>query len=219
MTQFLYYVWDVTNSQWMPHHKEEYTYNANGNLAQLLRSGWNETTNQWIIDFKYEYTYDTSGNMAQFLYYAWDETTSQWVADWKYDYTYDNSYSFSDLILPYPYYFNIILFNHMLTGIVYYDWDETSSDWVISSRDTLYYSEQNVNSVSEINGAELKVYPNPFTTSTTIEYELKHPEAIRITFYNQFGKQVDVIEVSQSQGLNKVVWTPENLLMVFIISP
>ena len=54
-------------------------------------------------------------------------------------------------------------------------------------------------------------YPNPFSTSTTIEYELNRPETVRITFYNQIGKQVDMIEESQSQGLNKVVWTPENL--------
>jgi len=56
-----------------------------------------------------------------------------------------------------------------------------------------------------------KIFPNPFTTSTTIEYELQHSETVRLTFYNQFGKQVDVIEERQSQGMNKVVWIPENL--------
>ncbi len=58
---------------------------------------------------------------------------------------------------------------------------------------------------------QVNTYPNPFTTSTTIEYELIQPETVRIIFYNQFGKLVDVIEESQLQGLNKVVWTPENL--------
>ncbi len=67
-------------------------------------------------------------------------------------------------------------------------------------------------SIDENNlSANLKNNPNPFTTSTTIEYKLKQPETIRITFYNQFGKQVDMIEESQHNGLNKVVWTPENL--------
>ncbi len=66
-------------------------------------------------------------------------------------------------------------------------------------------------SMPEKNNLQLNYYPNPFSTSTTIQYELNHPETIRITFYNQFGKQVDVIEESQFQGLNKVVWTPKNL--------
>jgi len=57
----------------------------------------------------------------------------------------------------------------------------------------------------------MMVYPNPVTTSTTIEYELHQPETVRITFYNQFGNQVDVIEERQQRGLNKVVWTLENL--------
>ncbi len=60
-------------------------------------------------------------------------------------------------------------------------------------------------------GLGMDVFPNPFSTSTTIDYELKQPETVRITFYNQFGKQVDVIRENQTQGLNKVVWTPENL--------
>jgi rhodanese-related sulfurtransferase len=59
--------------------------------------------------------------------------------------------------------------------------------------------------------SKLKIYPNPFTTSTTIEYELIHPETVTYTFYNQFGKQVDIIEQKQSSGLQQVIWTPENL--------
>jgi len=54
-------------------------------------------------------------------------------------------------------------------------------------------------------------YPNPFSTSTTIEYTLTIPQTVTITFYNQFGKQVAVIEERQQKGLNKVIWTPENL--------
>ena len=54
-------------------------------------------------------------------------------------------------------------------------------------------------------------YPNPFNHSLTIEYKLKQSEIVTITFYSQFGKQIDIIEKRQLKGLNKVVWTPENL--------
>ena len=56
------------------------------------------------------------------------------------------------------------------------------------------------------------IHPNPFSTSITIEYELKHPETVRVEFYNQFGKIVDVIEEYQRTGLNKIEWTPKNLV-------
>jgi polyhydroxybutyrate depolymerase len=65
-------------------------------------------------------------------------------------------------------------------------------------------AEQGFESLTSIN-------PNPFTTSTTFEYELNQPETATITFYNQFGKLVDVIEVNQQKGLNRFIWTPENL--------
>ncbi len=65
---------------------------------------------------------------------------------------------------------------------------------------------QNNNHIGLIN-----IYPNPFIFSTTIEYTLNSPLMVRITFYNQFGKQVDVIEGKQQEGLNKVIWNPENL--------
>jgi len=64
---------------------------------------------------------------------------------------------------------------------------------------------------SEVESSKSNVlcYPNPFTTFTTIAYELDQPEIVRITFYNQFGSLVDVIEEYQHQGLNKLVWIPE----------
>jgi hypothetical protein len=55
------------------------------------------------------------------------------------------------------------------------------------------------------------VHPNPFKTSTTIKYELKHPATVKIVFYNQIGKQVDVIEKRQQNGLNHIEWVPDNL--------
>ena len=55
---------------------------------------------------------------------------------------------------------------------------------------------------------ELRVYPNPFSSSTTIEYELKYSSIVQIIIFNHFGKQVDIIRDNQTKGLNKVIWTP-----------
>lgn len=55
----------------------------------------------------------------------------------------------------------------------------------------------------------LKIKPNPFTTSTTIEYTLSSSQYVKITFFNQFGKVVDRIELKQSAEKQQVFWTPE----------
>lgn len=58
------------------------------------------------------------------------------------------------------------------------------------------------------NENSVMIIPNPFTTETTIEYELSQPQTVTITFYNQFGKLVDRIEQKHSAGKQRVVWTP-----------
>lgn len=56
---------------------------------------------------------------------------------------------------------------------------------------------------------KVNVSPNPFSTTTTIEYSLNSPQTVTITFYNQFGKEVDRIEQKQAQGKQQVAWTPD----------
>jgi len=56
---------------------------------------------------------------------------------------------------------------------------------------------------------DLRTLPNPFPESTTIEYTLNTSQTVTITFYNQFGKQIDVIEQKQSSGKQQMMWTPE----------
>ena len=63
---------------------------------------------------------------------------------------------------------------------------------------------------------QLTSYPNPFTTSTIIEYETSGNSTAQITIYNSIGEIVHQIsqspnpKVSQSQSL-QVTWSPGNL--------
>ena len=53
----------------------------------------------------------------------------------------------------------------------------------------------------------LNVYPNPFTTSTSIEYELQQTSTVQITIYNYLGQMIDLIpEKHQSTGKHKLTW-------------
>jgi hypothetical protein len=54
-------------------------------------------------------------------------------------------------------------------------------------------------------------YPNPFSTSTTIEYQLEKPTKIKLEIYNHFGEQVEQITDYQPQGKHQFTWHAENL--------
>ena len=67
-------------------------------------------------------------------------------------------------------------------------------------------------SVNEIKLSEnVSIYPNPFTTSTTIEYELKKSAEVTINIYNCFGEQIELIRENQLAGKQEVVWNAKNL--------
>ena len=68
---------------------------------------------------------------------------------------------------------------------------------------------QSVDEVSIINN--LSIHPNPFTNSTTIEYELIQPDMVTMTIYNHLGKQIEVIRQKQSAGKQQVVWDAEGM--------
>ena len=55
----------------------------------------------------------------------------------------------------------------------------------------------------------LSIHPNPFTTSTTIEYELTKVSSVQFTVYNVMGEVVykSIANVLQS-GPHQVSWSP-----------
>jgi len=60
-----------------------------------------------------------------------------------------------------------------------------------------------------LSDSQLSTYPNPFTSSTTIEYHLSEPSVIHISFYNLLGEEIQVIQSEhQPPGIHKVTWNP-----------
>ena len=65
---------------------------------------------------------------------------------------------------------------------------------------------------SESHYSTLETYPNPFTTSTTIEYELKEISNIQFTIYNVIGEVVYMTEDRMMpQGKHSFTWTADRL--------
>jgi len=62
-------------------------------------------------------------------------------------------------------------------------------------------------SVDEIDiSNQLSIYPNPFSTSTTIEYELQNSEFVTVTILSNLGKQIMMIREKQSSGKQQITW-------------
>ena len=64
---------------------------------------------------------------------------------------------------------------------------------------------------TEDGNREQIIYPNPFTTSTTIEYQLVQPAEVTVTIFNHLGKQVEMIQQFQSSGKQSLHWQPQGL--------
>ena len=57
----------------------------------------------------------------------------------------------------------------------------------------------------------VNIYPNPFSSSTTIEYTLRQASSVQISIFNSFGEQVGFIQKEQSAGKQQVVWDAKEL--------
>ncbi len=94
-------------------------------------------------------------------------------------------------------------------GVVIYD----NSPGCNSSEEVLDSCDANAVSVEErFSTLRMSVHPNPFTTSTTIEYELTEPSHIQLTIYNAIGETIYKAENRlMPQGMHTLTWTPERL--------
>ena len=56
------------------------------------------------------------------------------------------------------------------------------------------------------------VYPNPFTSSTKIEYKLEKDNYVSIKIYNSQGRLLsNLINKNQLKGKHKIYWTPNEI--------
>lgn len=66
----------------------------------------------------------------------------------------------------------------------------------------------NIEESDNFKSLQTHVFPNPFSTSTTIEYNLRQAEKVTLTIYDQMGKLVYQTQENQPQGTHKLIWNP-----------
>jgi hypothetical protein len=63
-----------------------------------------------------------------------------------------------------------------------------------------------------INSLNVKVFPNPFTASVHIQYELDDPSSVQIMIFNGKGELIFIEEdPAQHRGRQTFTWRPANL--------
>lgn len=56
-------------------------------------------------------------------------------------------------------------------------------------------------------------YPNPFYSSTTIDYYLPEPNAVSIRIFNSMGQEMETLYTgNKTQGRHQITWSPKNLV-------
>ena len=145
LDSILYHAWVDSINNWITVLKEEYTYDASGNLTQFLDYEWDDANIKWVASYKREYTYDAGGNQTLYLRFDWDDATTKWVASRKSEFTCDaggnptqyldyewddaNSKWVADYKSEYTY-----DADGNLTQYLDYEWDDANSKWVADDK-------------------------------------------------------------------------------------
>jgi len=184
------YTKHADSTVWIPERKDQFFYNNEDLLQKAIIQYWNLQLFIWENTGRWDVLYDNYHFYNEIIQYSWNDTT-QWNLSWKYLYDFDS------------------IGNQLMIGNS--NWDKGNQEWEKRNKEYFYYTVL----FSEIEEKKYKrkvnIYPNPFTTSTTIEYHLNQPSEIIIHIYNHLGELVDLIQQKQSQGKQQVVWNAEGL--------
>ena len=70
-----------------------------------------------------------------------------------------------------------------------------------------YATSSNPNGVeSQSMKTNVQLYPNPFSNSTSIHYEITQAEKVTLIIFDQLGKQIELIEQHQTIGKQQITW-------------
>jgi hypothetical protein len=78
--------------------------------------------------------------------------------------------------------------------------------------DAPYSTWTGISGNSSMNSQSLRVYPNPCNSLLNIAFELKRPETVNITLYDQMGERIETVtDQSYSQGHNVITYNVSGL--------
>ena len=174
------YIWDTITNDWVIDWRRVNTYDANGNLTEVIDYGWDSETNNWVGDERNVWAYDANGNLTERITYKWDSGTNDWVVGFRTDYSSDANGNITEEIfyrwdsetddwVASSRRVSKYNANGNQTEYIMYNWDSKTNDWFYDFKLVSYWSELTTSISNNIIDPNYIVYPNPFKDYTTIK--------------------------------------------------
>lgn len=180
----------------------DYTSDARGLIIQSI-SNDRLLDDSWVAYSKIEYMYDNNDNPTLETFYGPNESYTSFNVDSKIEYTYNQNFNISELIiLPNEWFYPE--FKEKITNqpidIYYYDWDDINGEWITTSKDTYFYSEQTITSNEKKKENNLNIYPNPFKEYININLTENNSSGT-FELFDVLGKKVLTIDAHKGKKL------------------
>lgn len=183
--EVIHYNWNSSTSTFDFREKVTYSYNGKNQDTGAIIYTYDLANSKWVNDQKEEYSnHDVNNNSNLIIHYTWDKDNSVWLNETKFVDTYDYSVAPSDVFMLDE------LFEDYLGKItqenIYY-WKNDA--WDLSETIDYYYSTEGISSINEEVNLTTQVYPNPFTSELSINFESISQEA-NFELFDVQGKKV-----------------------------
>lgn len=196
-TSSLRQYWNITYSYWGDYELVTSTYDVNDNLTSILVQTWIWNDSIWDNDYLLTYDYDMNNNRTDYLSQTWNG--SAWTNAFQRSYTYDNDnnrINFIDQYWDNNSWINNVLFtftydlNSFLESIARRGYE--AHGVMFNYGDSTHYYFHTETGIEEANNsANFFLYPNPATTTLTIETDNQIPVTdYRLQIYNTQGQLV-----------------------------
>jgi hypothetical protein len=166
-TQSISQSWNALTGSWGNTSRTTNAYISGKKLSSMIME--NFTDGVWVNFMKSSMTYNGDGSMKESLSQDWNSSSGIWVDEGKSMYTLYSDGSINQMLMT--------------------EWIADQSKWDNQSRITYTYK---TTSINQLETDMVRVFPNPFTNSISIESSSTKVSSFQI--YNTSGQLVRTIE-------------------------
>jgi len=166
----------VQNGQWLKYQKNDYDYNEDNYISEIISSLWDETADEWLYQLKNNYEYNSEGIQLKSTNYYWDPETNHWKGMSIFESVLDN--------------------DGYLIIYIHSRWDNDNSEWAVFKK--TFYHWSTITAIAEATPGELKIYPNP--VSNVLHLLKEDAEETVFSIISLTGERLLQFNVSGTSG-------------------
>lgn len=213
-----YFAWNTTQNVFVKGSRILYDYNVAGQLISKITQA---VTPQLVNASKTDYLYDANNNVIDEKRYTWINSSSLWELQDNIQSTFDSD---SRLTQKIEKWFNGSTLENNRRETYQYEPDSSIVKyqfalWSNGAWNNLFEDEYLFEPVQQLPSgigsnttpANVKAYPNPFTSNTIIEFEANESRPMQLQITELNGRVVFQKNLFAISGKNSVLWDSKNL--------